>query len=144
MLVSHILEKKGSDVVTTTPRTSIIDVARLFLSEHIGAAVVLEGNDSIVGLVNERDIVHYIAQAGPLLLSTTVDRIMTSPVKTCKPEDKIDRVMERMTRHRLRHFPVLDEGRLAGIVSIGDVVKHCLDENALEINVLRDVARARP
>jgi len=142
MLVSDVLQNKGDDVVTTSPGTSIVDAARLFSSAHIGAAVVLEDNNSIVGLVSERDIVRYIAEAGHLALSANVDRVMTSPIKTCKPDDKIDRVMERMTRHRLRHFPVLAEGRLAGIISIGDVVKHRLEESDLEIGVLRDVAGA--
>ena len=142
MLVSHILEKKGSDVVTTTPGTSIIRVARLFLSAHIGAAVVLDDGRTIVGLVSERDITHHIARARDEALIATAGEIMSTPVVTCKSDDKISDIMELMTRQRVRHLPVVSDGNLAGIVSIGDVVKHCLDENALEINVLRDVARA--
>ena len=144
MLVSHILEEKGDDVVTTTPGTSIIRVAQLFDSAHIGAAVVLEDGGTIVGLVSERDIAHHIARAGNEALLATVGEIMSTPVRTCKPDDKINSVMESMTRHRVRHLPVVADGDLAGIVSIGDVVKHCLDETTLEINVLRDAARSRP
>lgn len=144
MLVSHILEKKGSDVVTTTPGTSIIRIARLFLSAHIGAAVVLENGGAIVGLVTERDIAHHIARAGEEALTATAGEIMSTPVVTCKADDEINNIMGLMTRRRVRHLPVVADGNLAGIVSIGDVIKHCLDEAALEINVLRDAARVRP
>ena len=144
MLVSHILEKKGSDVVTTTPGTSIIRIAQLFFSSHIGATVVLEDGGAIVGLVTERDITHHIARTGNEALTATASEIMSTPVVTCKADDKINKIMELMTRRRVRHLPVVVNGNLAGIVSIGDVVKHCLDEAALEINVMRDAARARP
>ena len=144
MLVSQILEEKGSDVVTTTPATPIIRIAKLFLSSHIGAAVVMEDGGKIAGLVSERDITHHIARAGDEALIATAGEIMATPVNTCKPDDDIKDIMEMMTRRRVRHLPVVADGTLAGIISIGDVVKHFLDETELEINVLRDVARVRP
>ena len=144
MLVSYILEHKGRDVVTTTPGTSLIRVAQLFVTAHIGAAVVVDDGGTIVGLVSERDMAHHIARAEDDALGATAGDIMSTPVVTCKPDDDIKSVMELMTRRRVRHLPVVAYGALAGLVSIGDVVKHCLDESALEINVMRDAARARP
>jgi CBS domain-containing protein len=88
--------------------------------------------------VSERDIVRGLTEHGPQLLGLPVSRVMTSPVITCGPEDTVTALMARMTRHRVRHLPVLEGGRLCGIVSIGDVVKHRLDELELEANVLRE------
>jgi len=142
MLVSDILARKGYDVVITRPHVSIVDVARLFRRKRIGSAVVLETDGGIAGLISERDIVDHIAEGGERVVTSMAGDVMSKNVVTCSPDSEIVSVMKTMTSHRVRHVPVLKQGELAGIVSIGDIVKYRLEENALEINVLRDVARA--
>lgn len=145
MTVRRILQRKGSEVVTARPDKPIAALAQLFTSQRIGAAVVVDDDGRILGLASERDIVHHFAECGEKgLASGVVAEIMTSPVQTCGPDDKLATVMEQMTRHRVRHLPVVEGGRLIGIVSIGDAIKHRLEETKLEIDVLRDAARARP
>jgi len=143
MKVVSILKAKGSDVATTSPQTSIATVARLLRDQHIGALVVSEDGAGVLGLITERDIVHGLADRGPALLDMPASFAMTRGPATCTPDDDIRTVMSRMTRQRVRHLPVLVDGRLQGIVSIGDVVKHRLDELELEANVLRDAFLAR-
>ena len=142
MRVSDILEKKGHAVVTVPPTMPVTGLARLLRSQRIGAAVVVAGDRVMIGIVSERDIVHHIAHDGERLLRAAVGEIMSAPVETCAPDDDIKHLMTVMTRRRVRHLPVVDRGELIGIVSIGDVVKHRLEENTLEINVLRDAALA--
>ena len=89
-------------------------------------------------MVSERDIVHGLAEHGTKLLALPVSQVMTSPVVTCTPEDNVTAVMARMTRYRVRHLPVVEDGELRGIVSIGDVIKHRLDELEMEANILRE------
>jgi CBS domain-containing protein len=143
MKVASILKVKGTRVATTPPDTSIATGARLLRDEHIGALVVSEDGTTVLGIVTERDIVHGLADRGSGLLDLPVSLVMTRTPITCTPDDDIPTVMSRMTRLRVRHLPVLVDGRLQGIVSIGDVVKHRLDELELEANVLRDAFLAR-
>jgi CBS domain-containing protein len=138
MKVSEILQSKGSRVVTVRPQSSIHDLARRLKLEGIGAAVVSADGQRVNGIVSEREIARSLADQGVRLLDKTVGDIMLMSVITCTAEDSVKDVMRRMTRHRVRHLPVLEDGRLAGIVSIGDVVKSRLDEMELETNVLRD------
>lgn len=142
MRVSDILDRKGREVVTVPPATSVIGLTRLLRSRRIGAALVTGEDGRMAGIVSERDIVHRIARDGDVALRATVREIMTTEVETCAPDDDIRKVMETMTRRRVRHLPVIDGGRVAGIVSIGDVVLHRLAQNSLEIAVLRDAALA--
>lgn len=142
MLVSEILTKKGDKVVTTSPSTSVVRIAQLFKSLNIGSVVVLGNDGAIAGLVSEKNIIHHIAADIDTPLKWPVSKIMTTAVTTCLPDDDIRQIMAWMTLRRIRHVPVVSEGRLCGIISIGDVVKHRLEESSLEINVLRDVARA--
>src|SRR5262249_37595979 len=100
--------------------------------------VVSEDGSMVLGLVSERDIIRGLTEHGAQLLTLPVSKLMTSPVITCRLEESITAVMARMTRHRARHLPVVEGGKLCGIVSIGDVVKHRLDELQLEANVLRE------
>lgn len=139
MTVAAILKAKGSHVETTRPETTLYTVAWQLKSKNIGAVVVV-GDDgaAILGMISERDFVRHLIEHGAQLLAQPVSRVMTTTVLTCKPDDRVTAVMARMTRHRVRHLPVVDGGRLAGIVSIGDVVKHRLDELELEANVLRE------
>jgi CBS domain-containing protein len=142
MRVSDVLDHKGREVVTVPAMTSVLGLARLLRSRRIGAVVVVDDNHAMIGIVSERDVVHHIARDGDPALHAPVSDIMSAPVETCAPEDDIRQLMATMTRQRIRHVPVIDHGRLAGIVSIGDVVKHRLADNRLEINVLRDAALA--
>lgn len=137
MLVSGILALKGREVATITARPSITEAVALLGARKIGALVVVEGKDRIVGIISERDIVKAIARRGPEILSDPVDSIMTRDVVTCSESETIDQVMARMTRGRFRHLPVVKAGRLAGIVSIGDVVKARIEEVEREAEEMR-------
>ena len=143
MLVSQILKNKGSVVVTTGPDETVGALTRLFRSKRIGAAVVVDGWGTVAGIISERDIVYGIAVHGAGALKMRVDELMTTTVLTCEPGDDIKHLMSVMTHRRVRHLTVMENGKLCGIVSIGDVVKPRLEETELEVNVLRDYARAR-
>ena len=141
MSIDSILRRKGSDVATIAPETSIKRAADWLLAKNIGALVVTSG-DAVLGLVSEREIVHAFARHGDAAGPMPVKEIMHHGVTTVSPDDSVNRAMSLMTHHRVRHMPVLRGGKLAGIVSIGDVVKHRLEELELETNVLRDVYNA--
>ncbi len=141
MKVASILKAKGTHVETVSPNTTVYTAVWNLKLHGIGALVVSEDGVTVQGIVSERDIVNGLSEHGQQLLSLPVTRIMTAPV-TCTAEDNITAVMVRMTRRRARHLPVMEGGRLAGILSIGDVVKHRLDELELEANVLRETLMA--
>jgi CBS domain-containing protein len=138
MTVAAILKAKGSHVETTSPDTTLYTVAWQLKSKNIGALVVVGADTSILGIISERDFVRAQIEHGAQVLALPVSRVMTTRVLTCTPDERVTGVMARMTRHRVRHLPVVDNGRLAGIVSIGDVVKYRLDELELEANILRE------
>lgn len=139
MTVGAILKAKGSHVETTRPNTTLYTVAWELKSKNIGALVVVgEDTTKILGMISERDLVRQLIEHGAQLLALPVSKVMTTPVLTCTPDDRVTGVMARMTRYRVRHLPVIESGRLAGIVSIGDLVKHRLDELELEANILRE------
>jgi CBS domain-containing protein len=139
MTVAAILKAKGSHVETTRPDTTLYSVAWQLKSRNIGALVVVgEDGASILGIISERDVVRALIEHDTHVLTLPVSNVMTTRVLTCTPHDRITAVMALMTRHRVRHLPVVDGGRLAGIVSIGDVVKHRIDELELEANTLRE------
>ena len=137
MIVESILSQKGTDVVTIAPEASIRTAADWLHAKNIGALVVISG-DAILGLISEREIVHAFCQYGEGMASIPVKDVMKRRLITVGPDDSLNRVMNLMTRHRVRHMPVLRDGKLAGIISIGDVVKHRLEELELEVNVMRD------
>jgi CBS domain-containing protein len=137
MSIQAILYNKGSNVVTVSPAASVKMAADRLSERKIAALVVTEG-DSILGVVSEREIVRALSRQGAAVGAMTVRDIMSPELVTVTPEDSLKRAMSLMTRHRKRHLPVLKEGRLAGIVSLGDVVKHRLEDLELETNVLRD------
>ena len=143
MKVAAILRAKGAHVETTRPDTSLYTVVWDLKRKGIGAFVVTDDGTTVLGMISERDIVHGPAEHGTKLLAIPVSQAMTSPVVTCTPEDSVTAVMARMTRYRVRHLPVVEDGRLAGIVSIGDVVKHRLDEVEMEANILREALMIR-
>jgi CBS domain-containing protein len=138
MNVEGILRAKGAKVVTIRPDAMVADLAQGLRDERIGAMVVSEDGHHVDGIVSERDVVWALATVGAGALRARVADIMTTPVTTCAPADPVKSLMELMTRHRIRHVPVVDHGALVGIVSIGDVVKNRLDEMATETSVLRE------
>ncbi len=137
MTVSAILRFKGSDVVSAKPSDTLESVARLMARKRIGAVLVLD-EGSVAGVLSERDIVKTIAAHGSDALSMPVRAAMTSVVVSCSPHDTVEEVMEEMTRGRFRHMPVIEEGRLLGVISIGDVVKRRIDDAVHEAEALRE------
>jgi CBS domain-containing protein len=141
MFVKEVLLKKGNDVFTTHPN-KLVDAAIAAMRERrIGSAVVLDRHGLIEGIIAERDIVYGLARLGAEALKMPVSALMVAPAPTCTPDDDLISIMKLMTRWRLRHVPVVVGDRLCGLISIGDVVKHRLDEIETEVNVLRDYAR---
>jgi len=138
MTVKAILSVKGTEVLTIEPTTRLAAAAKLLAERKIGALVVTGPDQRVVGIVSERDIVQELAAHGPAALDLALTEVMTRKVTTCSASDTISSVMERMTAGKFRHLPVLEQGRLAGIVSIGDVVKHRLQEMEREQSALRD------
>src|SRR3954471_21931792 len=141
MTIESILRRKGTDVTTIAPEASIKRAADWLRAKNIGAQVVTSEN-AVLGLISEREIVHAFSRYGETAGSKTVRKIMQHGVLTVSPDESVNRVMNLMTHHRVRHMPVLRGGELAGIVSIGDVVKHRLEDLELETHVLRDVYTA--
>ena len=141
MTIESILRRKGTDVATITPDVSIKRAADWLRAKNIGALVVTR-EDAILGLITEREIVHAFSRYGETAGSMLVKEVMQYGVTTVSPDESINRVMNLMTHHRVRHMPVLSGGKLVGIVSIGDVVKDRLEDLELEANVLRDVYNA--
>lgn len=140
MHVSEILRSKSSDVKSVRPHETIEAVACCLRIERIGAVVVKNPNDSVAGILSERDIVRGLVDYGPRVISMTVAELMTEDPVTCASDDTIADVAKIMTQRRIRHIPVVSDGQLLGIVSIGDVVKHRMEEMELERNVLMDIA----
>ncbi|MEO3385713.1 CBS domain-containing protein [Mesorhizobium sp. CAU 1741] len=138
MTVKTILEQKGTDVVTIEPGAKLARAAQLLGERRIGAVVVTDGDGGIVGILSERDIVRAVGEAGAQALELNVDKVMTSKVSTCSESHTINSVMEIMTRGRFRHLPVEKGGRLAGIISIGDVVKWRIREVEREAEQIRE------
>ncbi len=138
MNVQSILDTKGGNVITIAP-TATLQTAVHRLAEHrIGALLVLGPDHRVVGIVSERDIVRVLAERGPGVLSEPLSTVMTRTVVTCTRADTIGDIMERMTTGKFRHVPVLDQDRVIGVVSIGDVVKLRLREMEDESSALRD------
>jgi CBS domain-containing protein len=143
MKVLDILRVKGSSVVTVPPNTTLLTLVHRLKLERVGAIVVSQDGKTVDGIISERDVAWGLAEHGADLLNLRVADLMTKSVLTCSPDDTITSIARMMTERRLRHLPVLLKGELVGVVSIGDVVKHRLDEMQLEANVLRDYATAR-
>ena len=138
MLIGQILAGKGRDVVTTRPDATIAEVAKLLKARRIGAVVVTDADGALCGIISERDLARGLADHGADLLQMRVRDLMTAEVSTCSPDDGIDKLMQQMTEGRFRHLPVVQEGRMIGIISIGDVVKHRLQELENEAHLLHD------
>jgi CBS domain-containing protein len=142
MRISDVLRGKGHDVVTVETDTKLKDVIEILASKRIGAVVVLD-RFKPTGIFSERDLVNVLASHGAAGLELTVAGLMSHPIIAGHPDDRIEAALDVMTRERIRHLPVLDNTKLVGLVSIGDLVKHRLTEKELEADVMRDIARMR-
>lgn len=138
MNVETMLKRKGADVFTIEPDTSIADAIHLLKEKRVGALVVSEDGQHLAGIISERDIVHHMAEKGAALLDSRVRDLMTHDVRTCEFADTAREVLAVMTDRRIRHLPVVENGRLCGLISIGDAVKIRLDEATAEAEALRE------
>lgn len=139
--ISIVLDRKGRDVATLRPDATLADAARRLTEHGIGALVVTEDDVHVAGIVSERDIVRRVAREGSAALDQRVDTAMTSPATTCTPGTAVDELYGVLTEQRIRHVPVVEGGRLVGIVSIGDLVKWRMEELADEAHHLQDYVR---
>jgi CBS domain-containing protein len=138
MTVKAILSRKGSTVVTIAPAASLAEAAKLLSTNRIGAVIVTDPDARVIGVLSERDIVRALADRGAAVLELRVEQAMTRRVVTAGEADTVGEIMERMTAGKFRHIPVVENDRLAGVVSIGDVVKYRLEEIERESNAMRD------
>ncbi len=138
MNVSTILKNKGFDVVTRHPEATLNDIAHLLNEHKIGSIVIVDAGDKVCGIVSERDIVSAIAMKGGAVLDEPVSTCMTENVFTCTKEDTLAKLMAEMTKHHFRHLPVIEDGKLVGLVSIGDVVKQRISQAEMEAAAMRD------
>lgn len=133
MLVSQILKSKSDDAVVTAPPSLLISEAAQILAEkRIGTLVISKDGSTPLGILSERDIVRELGKQGSGCLTMTVDKLMTTKLITCARNDRTDEILQQMTDGRFRHMPVLDDGKLVGLISLGDVVKARLSELAME------------
>ena len=141
MFIADVLHGKSAQVVKVAPKDTVLEAVRKLAEHRIGAVVVEDDWMRLAGIFSERDFVNATVRYGAETLDFPVERLMSWRVITCRPTDRVDVALGAMTVGRIRHLPVVDDGKLLGIVSIGDLVKHRLDEKALEANVLLDIAR---
>ncbi|HLK25269.1 MAG TPA: CBS domain-containing protein [Caulobacteraceae bacterium] len=137
MLVSQILRHKGDLVFTASPHETVAAAAALLHSRRVGAMVIVDGQDKVVGILSERDIVRVVAEDGAAALTKAIESVMTRDVIFAHPGETVQSLLERMTDRRVRHLPVLKDGRLAGLVSIGDLVKSKIAETEAEAETLK-------
>jgi CBS domain-containing protein len=138
MRVQDILRQKGSEVTTIAPTATLSEASQLLSIRRIGALVVSEDDRHIVGILSERDIVRHLSQDGAAALELEVAQAMTADVATCAKDDSLDHLARTMTEGRFRHLPVVEDGVLTGIVSIGDVVKRRVEELEHEAQALTE------
>jgi CBS domain-containing protein len=135
--VSGVLKDKGHRVVTVSPNQTVASVAQVLTLNKIGAAPVIDEKGHLVGILSERDIIRGLSELADAVLTLPAERLMTRQVTTCSPDDPLVGIMRVMTLQRIRHLPVIRDGALHGIISIGDVVKQRLDEVQFEVEELR-------
>ena len=137
MNVATILSEKGRKVITTHRGNTLLDVAKLLNDNKIGSILILDEDEAVIGIVSERDIVRRIAAAGASVLNSPIETCMTTNVISCQESDTIDQIMSEMTKRRFRHMPVVEDKKLVGIISIGDVVKLRIAEAEMEADAMR-------
>ena len=142
MLVSQILKTKGDMVFTASPQETVAAAAALLMTRRVGAMVILDADESVVGILSERDIVRIVAEQGAPGLNMPLSACMSRDVIFAGPTETADSLLERMTDRRIRHLPVVRDGRLVGIVSIGDLVKSKIAETEAEAKTLKDYISA--
>jgi CBS domain-containing protein len=138
MTVKAVLSRKSGDVVTIAPTASLSAAVKLLAERRIGALVVTGPDNRVAGILSERDIVRTLAERGPVALDDNVAAVMTRKVTTCTEADTIVFIMERMTTGKFRHLPVVNQGKLVGVISIGDVVKYRIEEVEHDADALRE------
>jgi CBS domain-containing protein len=137
MLLSQILKDKGDLVFTASPHETVGAAAALLHSRRVGAMVIVDADDQVIGILSERDIVRVVAEMGAPGLTQPISKYMTRDVLFAQPGEAVHLLLERMTDRRVRHLPVINDGRLAGIVSIGDLVKSKIAETEAEAENLK-------
>ena len=140
--VSSVLKNKGYDVVTVAPHQTVASVVEVLTQNRIGAAPVISAEGQLIGIISERDIIRGMSQHAEAVLTLSAEHLMTRDVRTCSSEDQLVEIMQVMTLQRIRHLPVVQNGALQGIVSIGDVVKQRLEEVQSEAEELRSYIRS--
>ncbi|MDQ0395122.1 CBS domain-containing protein [Labrys monachus] len=142
MSVTLILNGKGRDIISLSPEHTIAEAARMLAERRIGAVLVTGGDGAIAGILSERDVVRALATSGAGGLEHPISHHMTAKVETARESDTIPAIMEKMTTGKFRHMPVVESGRIVGIVSIGDVVKYRLAEMEAETQAMREYITA--
>ncbi|MBI1650637.1 CBS domain-containing protein [Hyphomicrobium sulfonivorans] len=137
MNIGQVLKAKGRTVATARPDATLLDIISKLTNKRIGAIVIVGDNGDVAGIVSERDVVRKLGERGPDVLSEPVAKTMTTNVITCQEHTTLDELMEVMTQGRFRHVPVIEDGALVGIVSIGDIVKHHIAEVEMEVTAMR-------
>jgi CBS domain-containing protein len=137
MLVADILKSKGSEIFSVTGTESVTTALAVLCNKRIGAVLVFTESCEIAGILSERDLVRAMNKYGKGVFEKKVADLMTAPVVTCSPKDPVAAIMGMMTRQRFRHVPVVDEGKVVGLISIGDVVKNRIEEAQAEVDALR-------
>jgi len=138
MLAEHILRRKGRETITIAPDASLAEAVDALSEYNIGALIVVDADDNVAGLLSERDVVQTVSDRGPEALDAAVRSVMTAEVLTCTPQDGVKDLMEVVTHRRIRHLPVLDDGNLNGMISIGDLLKTRIEEVETEQEILRE------
>ncbi len=136
MRIERVLQDKGNEVITIDPDARVGEAVKLLSERRIGAVIVMEGGGAPAGVLSERDVVRELGRRGPAVLEQTVAEMMTSELTHCAPADTLDQVLTKMTEGRFRHMPVMRDGEMVGLISIGDVVKARLSELAMERDAL--------
>lgn len=138
MQVETILQSKGHTVFTVEAGAPLSEAVRILNSRKIGAVVVVDAKGKVAGILSERDVVRHLEKDPVAVLAGPVRNVMTAKVITCTSASSVSDLMETMTRHRIRHIPIVEAGKLTGIVSIGDVVKRKIEEAEQEANALKE------
>jgi CBS domain-containing protein len=143
MTIQHILNRKGGQVVLARPTEAVLDTVRTLMEKRIGAVIVEDDHLRPAGIFTKRDFAKAVAKHGATALTMPIGKLMSTPIISCRPSDRVEKAMATMTRAKIRHLPVIGDGQLLGIISIRDLVRQRLEDKELEAGVLLDLARMR-